>query len=72
MYFGDNGKDDLHPLDHILPGFHLERLDLIVMLRALERIQQIDERTSLPAINALINGVALGDMIAGLLEKEAA
>ena len=35
-------------------------------------VQQIDERTSLPAINALVNGVALGDMIAGLLRKEAA
>ena len=34
-------------------------------------VQQIDERMSLPAINALSNGVALGDMIAGLLNKEA-
>jgi hypothetical protein len=33
-------------------------------------IQQIDERMSLPAINALANGVKLGDMIAGLLKKE--
>jgi hypothetical protein len=33
-------------------------------------IQQIDERLSLPAINALSNGVALGDHIAALLEKE--
>lgn len=35
-------------------------------------VQQIDERTSLPAINALSNGVALGDMIADLLKKETA
>jgi len=35
-------------------------------------VQQIAERTSLPAINALSNGVALGDMIAALLGKEAA
>lgn len=35
-------------------------------------IQQIDERLSLPAINALSNGVALGDMMATLLSKEAA
>jgi len=35
-------------------------------------VQQIDERTSLPAINALSNGVALGDMIADLLKKVAA
>jgi len=34
-------------------------------------IQQINERCDLPAINALSNGVALGDMIAGLLKKEA-
>ena len=34
-------------------------------------IQQIDERLSLPAINALSNGVALGDMMATLLAKEA-
>ncbi len=33
-------------------------------------IQQIDEKVSLPAINALSNGVALGDMVAGLLRKE--
>lgn len=33
-------------------------------------IQQIDERLSLPAINALSNGVALGDHIAALLAKE--
>ena len=33
-------------------------------------VQQIDERMSLPAINALSNGVALGDLIAGLLPKE--
>ena len=32
-------------------------------------IQQIDERLSLPAINALSNGVALGDKIAALLEE---
>ena len=32
-------------------------------------IQQIDERLSLPAINALSNGVALGDSIAALLAK---
>jgi hypothetical protein len=35
-------------------------------------IQQIDERMSLPAINALSNGVALGDMIAALLTRKAA
>jgi len=34
-------------------------------------VQQIAERTSLPAINALSNGVALGDKIAALLGKEA-
>jgi hypothetical protein len=34
-------------------------------------IQQIDERLSLPAVNALSNGVALGDSIAALLAKEA-
>jgi hypothetical protein len=33
-------------------------------------VQQIDERCALPAINALSNGVALGDMVAGLLAKE--
>ena len=33
-------------------------------------IQQIDERLSLPAINALSHGVALGDLIAALLTKE--
>jgi hypothetical protein len=33
-------------------------------------IQQIDERLSLPAINALSNGVALGDHIAALLAGE--
>ncbi len=32
-------------------------------------VQQIDERLSLPAINALSNGVALGDMVAGLLQR---
>jgi len=32
-------------------------------------IQQIDERLSLPAINALSNGVALGDRIAALLQE---
>ncbi len=32
-------------------------------------IQQIDERLSLPAINALSNGVALGDKIAKLLQE---
>jgi hypothetical protein len=35
-------------------------------------IQQIVERLSLPAINALSNGVALGDKMAKLLQKEAA
>ena len=34
-------------------------------------IQQIDERLSLPAINALSHGVALGDMVADLLKGEA-
>ena len=34
-------------------------------------VQQINERCNLPAVNALSNGVALGDMIAGLLKKEA-
>jgi hypothetical protein len=33
-------------------------------------IQQINERCDLPAMNALSNGVALGDMVAGLLQKE--
>ncbi len=33
-------------------------------------IQQIDERLSLPAINALSNGVALGDSIATLLREQ--
>ncbi len=33
-------------------------------------IEQIAERCSLPAINALSNGVALGDMVAGLLDGE--
>jgi hypothetical protein len=32
-------------------------------------VQQIDERTSLPAINALSNGVALGDKVAELLRE---
>ncbi len=32
-------------------------------------IEQIDERLSLPAINALSSGVALGDRIAGLLKE---
>jgi hypothetical protein len=35
-------------------------------------VQQIDERLALPAINALSNGVALGDLVANLLAKEAA
>ncbi|MBT8090799.1 MAG: hypothetical protein KJO01_11390 [Gammaproteobacteria bacterium] len=35
-------------------------------------VQQIDERLSLPAINALSHGVALGDLIADLLNKEKA
>jgi hypothetical protein len=35
-------------------------------------VQQIAERLSLPAINALSNGVALGDKIAELLGKETA
>lgn len=35
-------------------------------------VQQIDERTSLPAINALVNPVALGDRVADLLRKESA
>ncbi len=35
-------------------------------------VQQIAERTSLPGINALSNGVALGDTIAALLGKVAA
>jgi hypothetical protein len=35
-------------------------------------IQQIDERLSLPAVNALSHGVALGDMMADLLKEEAA
>jgi hypothetical protein len=35
-------------------------------------IQQIDERLSLPAINALSHGVALGDLMAGILKKRAA
>jgi hypothetical protein len=34
-------------------------------------VQQIAERLSLPAINALSNGPGLGDMIAGLLDAEA-
>jgi len=34
-------------------------------------VQQIAERVSLPAINALSNGVALGDKVAELLRKEA-
>ena len=34
-------------------------------------VEQINERCDLPAVNALSNGVALGDMIAGLLKKEA-
>ena len=33
-------------------------------------VQQIAERVSLPAINALSNGVALGDKVAELLRKE--
>ncbi len=33
-------------------------------------VQQILERTALPAINALSNGVALGDKVADLLQKE--
>lgn len=32
-------------------------------------VQQIADRMSLPAINALSNGVALGDKVAGLLQK---
>jgi hypothetical protein len=35
-------------------------------------IQQIDERLSLPAINALSHGVALGDMMAKILKQAAA
>ncbi|MDH5456960.1 MAG: hypothetical protein OEY37_12855 [Gammaproteobacteria bacterium] len=34
-------------------------------------IQQINARCKLPAINALSNGVALGDMVAGLIQKDA-
>ncbi len=33
-------------------------------------IEQIADRCSLPAINALSNGVALGDMVAGLLDGD--
>ncbi len=33
-------------------------------------IQQINERCDLPAVNALSNGVALGDRVAGLLQQE--
>ncbi len=33
-------------------------------------IQQINDRCDLPAINALSNGVALGDMVADLLQKD--
>jgi hypothetical protein len=33
-------------------------------------VDQISERTSLPAINALSNGVALGDLVADLLKKQ--
>ncbi len=33
-------------------------------------VEQIGERTSLPAINALVNPIELGDMIAMFLEKE--
>jgi hypothetical protein len=32
-------------------------------------VQQIDERTGLPAINALVNPVELGDMIRRLVGK---
>ena len=32
-------------------------------------VQQIDERTGLPAINALVNPVELGNMIHGLVRK---
>ena len=35
-------------------------------------IDQIAERTSLPAINALSNGVALGDLVAGILNDRGA
>ncbi|MDH3266723.1 MAG: hypothetical protein OEM25_07140, partial [Gammaproteobacteria bacterium] len=35
-------------------------------------IDQISERMSLPAINALSNGVALGDLVAGILNKRKA
>jgi hypothetical protein len=36
-------------------------------------VDQIGERLKVPAINALSNGVALGDLVAGLLEaREAA
>ncbi len=34
-------------------------------------IHQINERTSLPAVNALSHGVALGDLIAKVLKKDA-
>ena len=34
-------------------------------------VQQINERCDLPAVNALSNGVALGDLIADRLKKEA-
>ncbi len=35
-------------------------------------VDQIRERISLPAINALSNGVALGDLVAGVLDDKAA
>jgi hypothetical protein len=35
-------------------------------------VDQIRERMSLPAINALTSGVALGDLVAGLLGNKAA
>ena len=35
-------------------------------------VDQITERMSLPAINALSNGVALGDLVAAILQKEQA
>jgi hypothetical protein len=35
-------------------------------------VDQIVERMSLPAINALSNGVALGDLVADILQKKKA
>ena len=74
-----NGSEDprelifalVHEIANLLAGSRLEA-GLLDPDAGAPELQQIADRTALPAINALSSGVALGDMIAALLSKEAA